>query len=182
MPIKSKCIYECKCERCGKEETLNRAPLMVATFSEEPQYMCLCESCLKRLIGDYYSKNNIENPDNNKEKNDIRRLFNIRIGEKSIHFSLRYPIELSECESEIYGCIKFLIKVTTEDNSIDIDEDGDTAEVAISINDNMDMESFYDRICCLKRDEVWNFKVTVTANVGEILRTYDKTCTIERQL
>lgn len=40
----------------------------------------------------------------------------------------------------------------------------------------------YDRICCLKRDEVWNFKVTVTANVEGISRTYDKTCMIERQL
>lgn len=182
MPIKSKCIYECKCERCGKEETLNRAPLMVATFSEEPQYMYLCESCLKRLIGDYYSKNDIEKSDNNKGKDDNRRLFNIRVCKESRYFDLLYPIELLEFKSEIYEYIKFLTRLAIEDDSIDIDEDGDTAEVTISINDNMDTESFYGRVCSLERNGVMNFKVTVTANVEGILKTYDKTCTIKRLL
>lgn len=173
MSIKNKCIYECKCEKCGKEETLNRAPLMVTTFSEEPQY--LCESCLKNLISNYYGENN-------KKESEIkeRKSFFIKVSEPNEGrvLDILFPIELSKFKSRILESIMPLVRAYIREGGLrGIDKDETISEVSITIDD---IPSFKRRICLLEQYEVLSFTVAINITTRGIAKRYYKLCTIER--
>lgn len=188
MSVKQKNVYECTCDKCGKMETLNNAPLMLSDFGSTPRY--LCKKCMKEFLlnhTDFFENEKTESDENEEPKlSDTEKLkvVTIKIEDMSYDFCFSNNDKPLNVKSDLNSTIQFLIGAYLFDKIHMIGyKDGN--EVELSFKNTEGTETYAiggiaHIVQNLELKKFFEFNIHVTVNAKGKENTFTVKCRTER--
>ena len=188
MPVKQKTVYECTCDKCGKMETLNKAPLMISDFGAASRY--LCKKFMKDFLlnhTDFFENEKTESDENEEPKlSDTEKLkvVIIRVEDISYDFCFSNNDKPVNVKADLESTIQFMIGAYLFEKMDMIGyEDGN--EVELSFKDTEGTETYTiggiaHIVQNLELKKFFEFNIHVTVNTKGKVNTFTEKCRLER--
>ena len=188
MPVKQKTVYERTCDKCGKMETLNKAPLMISDFGSTTRY--LCKKCMKDFLlnhTDFFKNEKTESDKNEEPKSsdtEKLKIVTIRIEDMSYDFCFSNNDKPVNIKADLESTIQFMIGAYLFEKMDMIGyEDGN--EVELSFKDTEGTETYTiggiaHIVQNLELKKFFEFNIHVTVNTKGKVNTFTEKCRLER--